>query len=65
MRGRGRLAIVAAVTLLGGLSQTLEAVLGAVYLDLGLGAARELIEMVLRAQGKWDEVVKKYLGRGK
>ena len=28
----------------------------------GGGAARELIELVLRAQGKWDEVLEGYLG---
>jgi 3-deoxy-D-manno-octulosonate 8-phosphate phosphatase (KDO 8-P phosphatase) len=31
----------------------------------GDGAVRDAIEFILRAQGKWDEVVKKYLGRGK
>jgi 3-deoxy-D-manno-octulosonate 8-phosphate phosphatase (KDO 8-P phosphatase) len=29
----------------------------------GDGAARDAIEFILRAQGKWDDVVKKYLGR--
>lgn len=29
----------------------------------GDGAVRDAIEFILRAQGKWDEVVKKYLGR--
>jgi 3-deoxy-D-manno-octulosonate 8-phosphate phosphatase (KDO 8-P phosphatase) len=28
----------------------------------GAGAARELIELVLRAQGKWDQVLEGYLG---
>ncbi len=28
----------------------------------GGGAARELVELVLRAQGKWDEVVEGFLG---
>ena len=30
----------------------------------GRGAARELIEMVLRAQQRWDEVVQHYLSQG-
>jgi 3-deoxy-D-manno-octulosonate 8-phosphate phosphatase (KDO 8-P phosphatase) len=29
----------------------------------GRGAVRELIELVLRAQGRWDEVVQQYGGR--
>jgi 3-deoxy-D-manno-octulosonate 8-phosphate phosphatase (KDO 8-P phosphatase) len=29
----------------------------------GDGAVRDAIEFILRAQGKWDDVVKKYLGR--
>ena len=29
----------------------------------GDGAARDAIEFILRAQGKWDDVVKKYLAR--
>jgi 3-deoxy-D-manno-octulosonate 8-phosphate phosphatase (KDO 8-P phosphatase) len=30
----------------------------------GRGAVRELIEMVLRAQQRWDEVVRQYLSQG-
>jgi 3-deoxy-D-manno-octulosonate 8-phosphate phosphatase KdsC-like HAD superfamily phosphatase len=29
----------------------------------GRGAVRELIELVLRAQGRWDEIVQQYGGR--
>ena len=27
----------------------------------GRGAARELVELILKAQGKWDEVMRTYL----
>jgi len=28
----------------------------------GRGAARELVELVLRAQGRWDAIVQQYSG---
>jgi 3-deoxy-D-manno-octulosonate 8-phosphate phosphatase (KDO 8-P phosphatase) len=31
----------------------------------GNGAVRELVELVLRAQGRWDAVVSSYLGQGR
>ena len=30
----------------------------------GAGAARELIELILRAQGKWDSIVATYMAEG-
>jgi 3-deoxy-D-manno-octulosonate 8-phosphate phosphatase (KDO 8-P phosphatase) len=31
----------------------------------GLGAIRETVELILKAQGKWNNILRGYLGRGK
>ena len=30
----------------------------------GFGAVREVIELILKAQGRWDDLIGKYIGRG-